>query len=189
MLVAVQSHVSISLAERFAGVHESMWMQDVVPENALQRAVNHRCIQHVLQFGNTGQHIVSHVEFPGVVPLDLVEDPLMHGGFDVGVEHEYAIADKPPNLFVVQFDALAFHSGFPTPTNWADRCRSARADRPAPRVGSRYGTALRSRHGSFAQLTSASNSGRCSSEIASRTPASAGSSTRLCNSTESSAMS
>ena len=83
----------------------------VVAENTLYGTVNNWSIQYLLQLGNPGQHVVPHVEFPGVVPLDLIVDLLVHGWIDAAIEHENAIADKSPNLLVVQFNTSAFHLG------------------------------------------------------------------------------
>ena len=84
----------------------------VVAEDALQRAADDRGVQHLMQLGNTRQHVVAHVEFVGDVPLDLVVDLLMDLRCDTAIEHQHAIADESSNLLVVEFDAIGLHSVF-----------------------------------------------------------------------------
>ena len=76
-----------------------------------------------LQLGDAGQHVVAHVEFVPAAPLDPVVDPLVDLGRDAAIEHEDAIADKPPNLLVVKPDALGIHPVFPQPVQSGERSR------------------------------------------------------------------
>ena len=111
MLASVQREDSLVLVERLAGVHEAVGVQHVViAEDTLHRAVDDRRIQDLLQFSNPGQHVVAHVEFMGVVPLDLVKDLLVDLGLEAAIEHDHTVADEPPDLLVRQFDALGLHA-------------------------------------------------------------------------------
>jgi len=83
-------------------MHEAVRVKNVVvAENTLYGTVNNWRIQYLLQLGNPGQHVVPHVEFPGVAPLNLVVDFLVNVRFDTAIENENTIADKSPNLLVV----------------------------------------------------------------------------------------
>ena len=110
MFITLQQQVAVFDGERFAGVHETMRMENVVAaEYALHRAVDNRRIKNVLQFGNARHHVVAHVEFAGVVPLDFFVDRLVDGWRNPAVEDEDAIANEPADLFVIQFHADAIH--------------------------------------------------------------------------------
>ena len=83
-------------------MHESVWMKNiVVAENTFEGTMNGRRIYYLLQLGNSRQHVISHVEFMVIVPLDLVVDALVNGGFDTAIQHQHTIAYKLPDLFVV----------------------------------------------------------------------------------------
>ena len=61
VLIPGQRQRSLRLVERFTDVQGSMRVKHAaVAENALQRAADHRGVQHLMQLGNTRQHVVAH---------------------------------------------------------------------------------------------------------------------------------
>jgi hypothetical protein len=104
VLGPAQIQVSVIFVEGFTGVHKSMRMQNIVfTKDALQGAVDNGCIEDLLQLRDSWQHVVSHVEFARIVPLDPGKDLLVNAGWHATIKHQNPVTDELAKLLVVEF--------------------------------------------------------------------------------------